>query len=78
MNNERWVIMMYAVLARDIGDFLEMTEDASQERLELLLKILELPGKEDTDIELNKLGASIIRRKLPSPVHIDRDPGDEA
>jgi hypothetical protein len=75
--DEQWVIGLYAVLARDPCDFVDMLEDASIERLQLLLKVLELPGKENTDVELNALGASIVRGRLPPKVIIDHDPGDE-
>jgi hypothetical protein len=75
--DEQWVIGLYAVLARDPCDFVDMLEDASPERLQLLLRVLEAPGKQDTDVELNALGASFVRRRLPPKVIIDHDPGDE-
>lgn len=75
--DEQWVVGVYAVLARDPCDFVDMLEDASQERLALLLRVLELPGRENTDVELNALGASIVRKRLPPKVIVDHDPGDE-
>lgn len=59
-------IGLYAVLAYDIGDFIEMVDEATIPVLELLYQILALPNdKHDADtVELNKLGASITRDTL--------------
>lgn len=72
--HDRNAIGLYAVLARDICDFLDMSKEAPPETLNILYLMLATPNpKHDEDTNtLNKLGAELIdaeltRRGLPLP-----------
>lgn len=56
---ERKAIGLYAVLARDPVDFIEMCGEASQNTLSVLWKMLTIYNP-NSDNELNELGASLI------------------
>jgi hypothetical protein len=63
---DRRAVGLYAVLARDVGDFIEMVSiEYDVEVLVTLFRMLSLPGDpKKTDNELNKIGASIVRGVL--------------
>lgn len=72
--DERKAVAFYAVLSRDIPDFIEMLGEASDETLKTLYLILVLPNAEHDErtVDLNKFGADIVRgqltkRSLPVP-----------
>lgn len=72
---EKKAIGLYAVIARDPLDFIDMMrEEESMEVLELLMKMFTTPNPEhDADtVDLNKTGADLVRneidrRTLPRP-----------
>ncbi len=64
--DERRAIVLYAVGARDISDFLDMIveEETTLPALEFLRDMLAAPGTDKTDVELNKLLLPIVERAL--------------
>lgn len=62
--DERWALGMYAVLARDACDFVDMLAEGTIEQVELLLRILEHPPSAKTDASLNEFGADLVRAHL--------------
>jgi hypothetical protein len=76
--HEREAIGLYAVLARDPMDFLEMANEISDAGLDDLYLMLTTPHPDhDKEIvELNTLGADLLKgefkrrkREFPKPVH---------
>lgn len=62
---EREALAIYVVAARDFVDALDMIQECGDSRvLEWLVKILEHPGSEKTDKELNQLLLGPARRAL--------------
>jgi hypothetical protein len=61
-DDEKRAVGLYAVLARDPSDFLEMLHGCAPETLRVLYRILVLPNpKHDFDTnELNAFGASLV------------------
>ena len=57
---ERQAIALYAIMARDFTDFLDLLPEASEHTLKTLHKMLKHPGTDDTDTELNNLGLSVL------------------
>jgi len=59
-------VVLYAILARDACDFIEMMREEEILVLETLLEMLTHPNEKHTrdTIELNALGASFVRREL--------------
>jgi hypothetical protein len=76
-DDERWAIGMYAVLDRDACDFLDMLEEGTKEQLTILLQMLECPGGQRTDTQLNKIGADIVRKRI-KPIAFKVQHGDNA
>lgn len=64
--DERRAIGLYAVAARDAGDFLEMLPESSVGAVRLLYEMLTKPNSEmsESDRELNALLAPIVGRHL--------------
>lgn len=64
--DEHKAIALYAVLARDPGDFIEMLDEASDEALKLLYLMLttDHPDHTSSDRQLNNLGGSIVKGRL--------------
>ena len=62
-DDEKAAIGLYAVLARDFGDFADMIKDASQATLDTLHQMLTTPNpKHDEEtLTLNSLGASMVK-----------------
>jgi hypothetical protein len=60
---DRRAIVLYAVLARDPMDFMDMLADEDPQCLQILYKMLtcKQPDK-DTDHELNEIGAGVVAR----------------
>lgn len=58
---DRRAIALYAVLARDFTDFIDMLEEEDPQCIQILYKMLtcKQPNK-DTDHELNSIGASVV------------------
>jgi hypothetical protein len=61
---EKHAIGLYAVGARDVGDFLDMLASADREVLQLLHDMLTFPGTTKTDTKLNELLAPMVARAL--------------
>lgn len=58
-------LALYAILARDPTDFLDMLPEESDDELKTLYQMLTLPEPPpNTDVELNKLGAGMVERVL--------------
>ena len=74
MDHERKAIGLYAVLARDPVDFIEICGEASQSTLSVLWKMLTIYNP-NSDNELNELGASLIKDMVDNKdVEDDRIP----
>lgn len=66
-DEERRAIGLYAVLARDFMDFLEMvSEEESNQTLRVLYLMLTTPNpkQSESDTKLNALGAGPVEREL--------------
>ena len=63
---ERQAIGLYAVLARDPGDFIEMVDESSDDTLRTLYLMLttDHPNHTRDDRELNDLGGRIVKARL--------------
>jgi hypothetical protein len=81
MGNEHQAVGLYAVLARDATDFIDMLDAAPDDALELLYLMLTVPNDEhdDATVKLNKLGSGFVERALkgrglalPEPSHPTR------
>jgi hypothetical protein len=67
--SERRAIGLYAVLARDVSDFIDMVNEANDvESLQVLHELLTLKraSVSPRDSELNDVGAGIVSRNLKS------------
>lgn len=67
-NAERHAIGLYAVLARDPSDFIDMVreDETTSECLRILLLMLETPNPkhDQSTAELNSIGADMVRREM--------------
>lgn len=76
ISSDRRAVALYAILSRDIGDFLDLiTEEEDVEALKTLYLMLATPNKEmsASDRKWNELGAPIVegnlkKRGVPVPV----------
>jgi hypothetical protein len=65
-SEDKEALGLYVVLARDIEDFIDMLDNASNGGLKILYLMLTTPNPNASshDSELNKLGASFLKRVL--------------
>lgn len=61
---ERRVLAIYACMARDTVDAVDMINETDVVTLELLHAVLTAPPTPKTDVELNALFAPIVQRRL--------------
>jgi hypothetical protein len=64
-DDERRAVVLYAIMARDFCDFLDMIAetDTTTKSLEVLLKMLK-HERPQSDVELNRLGVGPVEREL--------------
>jgi hypothetical protein len=61
-NAEKRAVGLYAVLDRDACDFMDMLEESEPKVIQVLYEMLTCKdGGPDTDYELNKIGADIVK-----------------